>query len=108
MNSATAPHDCKTLSLQASASVQAVPLNATQRLWVQARSGIVWLTCEGQPRDYFLHAGESLCFAGPARVYLGAQGSQSASLCWSLVCAHSSDSAAAAAAPAVSATVAAA
>ena len=70
------------MSLQAAASVRTMHLSAGQSLWLQTQSGIVWLTCEGQPMDYFLQAGESLRFDGPARLYLGTQGSQPATLRW--------------------------
>lgn len=71
------------MSLQAAAPVQTMHLSAGQSLWLQTQSGIVWLTCEGQPRDYFVQAGESLRFDGPARLHLGTQGSQPATLRWS-------------------------
>ena len=107
MNSAPANAPWKTLSLQAAASVQTMHLGAGLSLWLQAQSGIVWLTCEGQPIDYFLQAGESLRFDGPARLYLGAQGSQNATLHWSRARVRTSSSPAAAAAPIVPATAAA-
>jgi len=89
------------MSLQAAASVQTMHLSAGQSLWLQTQSGIVWLTCEGQPRDYFVRAGESLHFDGPARLHLGTQGSQPATLRWSNACERPS---AAPASPAMPAT----
>ena len=86
MNSALTSLLQKPLSLQPAAPVQALQLSAGQSLWVHAQSGIVWLTCEGQPKDYFVQAGESLRFDGPTRLYLGAQGSQTATLRLSSSC----------------------
>ncbi|MPS88124.1 MAG: DUF2917 domain-containing protein [Comamonas sp.] len=108
MNSALATSSWKTLSLQAAASVQTMHLGAGLSLCLQAQSGIVWLTCEGQPRDYFLQAGELLRFDGPARLYLGTQGSQDATLRWSRARVRTSSSPAAGAAPTVPANAAAA
>ena len=101
MNSALTYPLWKTMSLQAAASVQTMHLSAGQSLWLQTQSGIVWLTCEGQPRDYFVRAGESLHFDGPARLHLGTQGSQPATLRWSNACERPS---AAPASPAMPAT----
>ena len=88
------------MSLQAAAPVRTMHLSAGQSLWLQTQSGIVWLTCEGQPRDYFVQAGESLRFDGPARLYLGTQGSQPATLRWSNTCKRPSAAPAAPALPA--------
>jgi hypothetical protein len=101
MNSALTYPLWKTMTLQAAASVQTMHLSAGQSLWLQTQSGIVWLTCEGQPRDYFVRAGESLHFDGPARLHLGTQGSQPATLRWSNACERPS---AAPASPAMPAT----
>ena len=101
MNSALTYPLWKTMTLQAAASVQTMHLSARQSLWLQTQSGIVWLTCEGQPRDYFVRAGESLHFDGPARLHLGTQGSQPAALRWSNACERPS---AAPASPAMPAT----
>ncbi|MEX8191850.1 DUF2917 domain-containing protein [Comamonas guangdongensis] len=73
------------MPLPAAAPVQMLRIRSGQSLWLQAQSGIVWLTCEGQLADSFLHPGQSLRLTGPATLYLGAQGSQNsqdASLRW--------------------------
>ena len=85
MHSTLTPQPWNTLSLPAAAAVQTLRIRAGQSLWLQAQSGIIWLTCEGQLADSFLHPGQSLRITGPARLYLGAQGSQKsqgASLRW--------------------------
>lgn len=71
-----------TMPLPAAAPVQRLHLRAGRSLWLQALTGTVWLTCEGQISDCFLQPGESLRLDGPARLYLGAQGTQAASLRW--------------------------
>ena len=101
MNSALTYPLWKTMTLQAAASVQTMHLSAGQSLWLQTQSGIVWLTCEGQPRDYFVRAGESLHFDGPARLHLGTQGSQPATLRWSNACERPSAAPASPAMPAI-------
>jgi hypothetical protein len=40
--------------------------------------GCVWLTCEGQPEDHFLSAGQSCRLHGPMRLHLSAEGRQAA------------------------------
>ena len=85
MHSALTPQTWNTLSLPAAAAVQTLHIRTGQSLWLQALNGIVWLTCEGQLADSFLHPGQSLRITGPAKLYLGAQGSQKsqgASLRW--------------------------
>lgn len=85
MHSALTSQPWNILPLAAAAPVQMLRIRSGQSLWLQAQSGIVWLTCEGQLADSFLHPGQSLRLTGPATLYLGAQGSQNsqdASLRW--------------------------
>lgn len=42
-------------------------------LWVEVRSGRLWLTEAGDPQDHFLRAGESHCIAGRGLVILEPQ-----------------------------------
>lgn len=82
MHSALTPQSWNTLPLPAAAPVQTLHIHAGQSLWLQAQSGIVWLTCEGQLTDSFLHPGQSLHLSGPAKLHLGSQNSENASLRW--------------------------
>ena len=83
MHSSTTNQSWNTLPLPAGAPVQTLHIRTGQSLWLQAQSGIVWLTCEGQLADSFLRPGQSLRMSGPARLHLGAYGSQNAQLRWS-------------------------
>ena len=44
--------------------------------------GRIWLTREGDPRDYFVEPGQSLRLAGPARLHVSAEGGRAAVLHW--------------------------
>lgn len=103
MHSALTSQPWNILSLPAAAPVQMLRIRCGQSLWLQTQSGIVWLTCESQLTDSFLHPGQSLRLTGPATLYLGAHGSQNsqdASLRWCDAAATPSQAVAAAAASA--------
>ena len=51
-------------------------------MWLEALTGLTWLTREGQLEDFFLEAGRHMRIKGPARLYLGTQGHSAASLRW--------------------------
>ncbi|MBV8248484.1 MAG: DUF2917 domain-containing protein [Comamonas sp.] len=72
-----------TLLLQPAAPVQTLDIAPGRALWLEALTGLTWLTREGLLEDFFLEAGRHMRINGPARLYLGAQGHRAASLRWS-------------------------
>lgn len=93
MQSTFTSQSWNTLPLPAAAPVQTLHIRSGQNLWLQAQSGIVWLTCEGQLADSFLHPGQLLRLSGPAKLHLGAQNSEDASVRWCDALASSSTAA---------------
>lgn len=68
--------------MQPLSAVRILSVAKGQIIWLKAQTGCVWLTCEGRLEDFFLKAGESLHFTGPARLYLAAEGAGAACLLW--------------------------
>lgn len=75
---------CAALLLHAGEPVRALPCPRGRRAVLEVLSGRAWITRHGCGDDVFLGAGQRLVLAGPARLYVGADGPQPLRLRWAL------------------------
>ncbi|MFV0681081.1 DUF2917 domain-containing protein [Ottowia sp.] len=62
--------------MRAADPVMTLTCHASEHITLDVLVGRLWLTRHDSPEDWFIEAGQRFAAKGPARLYIGADGSQ--------------------------------